>query len=57
MSTRTLAELARELGAELVGDGSVRIEGVAGIKEAANAALTEEAGGALHPPPGRGGRK
>jgi len=34
MSTRTLAELARELGAELVGDGSVRIEGVAGIKEA-----------------------
>ena len=34
MSTRTLAELARELGAELVGDGSVQIEGVAGIKEA-----------------------
>ena len=34
MSTRTLAELAGELGAELVGDGSVRIEGVAGIKEA-----------------------
>src|SRR5262245_21740923 len=34
MSTRTLAELASELGGELVGDGSIRIEGVAGIKEA-----------------------
>jgi UDP-3-O-[3-hydroxymyristoyl] glucosamine N-acyltransferase len=34
MTTRTLAELAGELGGELVGDGSIRIEGVAGIKEA-----------------------
>jgi UDP-3-O-[3-hydroxymyristoyl] glucosamine N-acyltransferase len=34
MKARTLAELAGELGAELLGDGAVRIEGVAGIREA-----------------------
>jgi UDP-3-O-[3-hydroxymyristoyl] glucosamine N-acyltransferase len=34
MSTRTLAELAVELGGQVVGDGSVVIRGVAGIREA-----------------------
>ena len=34
MSTRTLAELADELGGMVVGDGSVVIRGVAGIREA-----------------------
>jgi UDP-3-O-[3-hydroxymyristoyl] glucosamine N-acyltransferase len=34
MNTRTLAELARELGAELDGDGTIEIQGVAGIREA-----------------------
>jgi len=34
MVTRTLAELAAELGGEVVGDGSIRIRGVAGIREA-----------------------
>jgi UDP-3-O-[3-hydroxymyristoyl] glucosamine N-acyltransferase len=34
MTTRTLRELAAELGGELVGDGSVTISGVAGIREA-----------------------
>ncbi len=34
MPTRTLAELAAELGADLVGDGSIVIRGVAGIREA-----------------------
>ena len=34
MITRTLAELAAELGGEVVGDGSIEIRGVAGIREA-----------------------
>ncbi len=34
MSTRTLAELAAELGGTVVGDGSTQIRGVAGIREA-----------------------
>lgn len=34
MSTRTLVELAAELGGTVVGDGSVVIRGVAGIREA-----------------------
>jgi UDP-3-O-[3-hydroxymyristoyl] glucosamine N-acyltransferase len=34
MSTRTLAELATELGGHVIGDGSVEIRGVAGIREA-----------------------
>jgi UDP-3-O-[3-hydroxymyristoyl] glucosamine N-acyltransferase len=34
MTTRTLQELAEELGGDLVGDGSVTIRGVAGIREA-----------------------
>jgi len=34
MSSRTLAELAHELGGEIVGDGSTAIRGVAGIREA-----------------------
>src|SRR5512143_3209874 len=34
MSTRTLAELAVELGGTVVGDDSVMIRGVAGIREA-----------------------
>lgn len=34
MSTRTLAELAAELGGTVVGDGAVTIRGVAGIREA-----------------------
>jgi len=34
MSTRTLAELAAELGGHVVGDDSVEIRGVAGIREA-----------------------
>jgi UDP-3-O-[3-hydroxymyristoyl] glucosamine N-acyltransferase len=34
MVTRTLAELAAELQGEVVGDGSIRIRGVAGIREA-----------------------
>jgi len=40
MTTRTLAELARELGAELDGDGSIEIRGVAGIREAQSGDLT-----------------
>lgn len=40
MSTRTLAELAAELGGTVVGDGSVRIQGVAGIREAQPGDLT-----------------
>ncbi len=34
MLTRTLRELADELGGELVGDGAIAIHGVAGIREA-----------------------
>src|SRR5262245_46157403 len=34
MVTRTLAELAAELGGEVIGDGSIVIRGVAGIREA-----------------------
>jgi UDP-3-O-[3-hydroxymyristoyl] glucosamine N-acyltransferase len=34
MSTRTLAELAQELGGTVVGDGALLIRGVAGIREA-----------------------
>jgi len=34
MVTRTLSELAAELGGEVVGDGSVVLRGVAGIREA-----------------------
>src|SRR2546428_11011971 len=34
MSTRTLAELALELGGTVIGDASVMIRGVAGIREA-----------------------
>ncbi len=34
MITRTLSELAAELGGEVVGDGSVILQGVAGIREA-----------------------
>jgi UDP-3-O-[3-hydroxymyristoyl] glucosamine N-acyltransferase len=34
MSTRTLAELAAELGGHVIGDDSVEIRGVAGIREA-----------------------
>jgi len=34
MTTRTLQEIAEALGGELVGDGSVTIRGVAGIREA-----------------------
>ena len=34
MSTRTLAELAAELGGHVIGDESVQIRGVAGIREA-----------------------
>jgi len=40
MVTRTLAELAAELNAEIVGDGSVVIRGVAGIREALPGDLT-----------------
>ena len=34
MSTRTLAELAAELGGHVIGDDSLEIRGVAGIREA-----------------------
>ena len=34
MATRTLAELATELGGEVIGDGRTEIRGVAGIREA-----------------------
>ena len=34
MSTRTLAELALELGGTVLGDNSLTIRGVAGIREA-----------------------
>ena len=34
MTAQTLAELAAELGGAVVGDGSVEIRGVAGIREA-----------------------
>jgi len=40
MTTRTLAELARELGAELDGDGSIEIRGGAGIREARSGDVT-----------------
>jgi len=40
MSTRTLAELAAELGGTVVGDGSTLIRGVAGIREAQPGDLT-----------------
>jgi UDP-3-O-[3-hydroxymyristoyl] glucosamine N-acyltransferase len=40
MVTRTLAELAAILGGEVVGDGSVEIRGVAGIREAMPGDLT-----------------
>ncbi len=40
MVTRTLAELAAILGGEVVGDGSVVIRGVAGIREATPGDLT-----------------
>lgn len=40
MSTRTLAELAAELGGTVVGDGSTVIRGVAGIREAQPGDLT-----------------
>ena len=40
MSTRTLAELAVELGGNVVGDGSIEIRGVAGIREAQPGDLT-----------------
>ena len=40
MATRTLAELAAVLGGEVVGDGSVEIRGVAGIREATPGDLT-----------------
>ena len=40
MVTRTLAELAAELGGEVIGDGSTVIRGVAGIREAMPGDLT-----------------
>lgn len=40
MSVRTLAELAAELGGTVVGDGSVAIRGVAGIREASPGDVT-----------------
>ena len=40
MITRTLAELAAELGGALVGDGSTVIRGVAGIREAQPGEIT-----------------
>jgi UDP-3-O-[3-hydroxymyristoyl] glucosamine N-acyltransferase len=40
MSVRTLAELAAELRGEVIGDGSVEITGVAGIKEAGAGDIT-----------------
>jgi UDP-3-O-[3-hydroxymyristoyl] glucosamine N-acyltransferase len=40
MQTRTLAELAQELGGNVVGDGSIVIRGVAGIREAQPGDLT-----------------
>ncbi len=40
MNTRTLAELAIELGGTIVGDGSIVIRGVAGIREAQAGDLT-----------------
>jgi UDP-3-O-[3-hydroxymyristoyl] glucosamine N-acyltransferase len=40
MVTRTLSELARELGGEVVGDGTTVIRGVAGIREAMPGDLT-----------------
>jgi UDP-3-O-[3-hydroxymyristoyl] glucosamine N-acyltransferase len=40
MVTRTLSELAAELGGEVVGDGSIVIRGVAGIREAMPGDLT-----------------
>jgi UDP-3-O-[3-hydroxymyristoyl] glucosamine N-acyltransferase len=40
MATRTLAELAAELGGEVIGDGSTVIRGVAGIREAMPGDLT-----------------
>ena len=40
MQTRTLAELAQELGGVVVGDGSIVIRGVAGIREAQPGDLT-----------------
>jgi UDP-3-O-[3-hydroxymyristoyl] glucosamine N-acyltransferase len=40
MTTRTLGDLARELGGEVVGDESLTIHGVAGIREARPGDLT-----------------
>jgi UDP-3-O-[3-hydroxymyristoyl] glucosamine N-acyltransferase len=40
MSTRTLAELAHELGGTVLGDDSVTIRGVAGIREAQSGDVT-----------------
>ena len=40
MGVRTLAELAAELGGSVVGDGSVPIRGVAGIREASPGDIT-----------------
>jgi UDP-3-O-[3-hydroxymyristoyl] glucosamine N-acyltransferase len=40
MVTRTLSELAAELGGEVIGDGSIVIRGVAGIREAMPGDLT-----------------
>jgi UDP-3-O-[3-hydroxymyristoyl] glucosamine N-acyltransferase len=40
MSVKTLAELAAELGGTVVGDGSVVIRGVAGIREASSGDVT-----------------
>src|SRR5512137_2808715 len=40
MSVRTLAELAAELGGTVVGDGSMAIRGVAGIREASPGDIT-----------------
>ncbi len=40
MAVRTLAELAAELQGEVIGDGSVEIRGVAGIKEAGPGDIT-----------------
>ena len=40
MVTRTLAQLAAELGGEVVGDASTVIRGVAGIREAQGGDIT-----------------
>lgn len=46
--TRTLLELAREVGGEVVGDGDILIRGVAGIEEAGSGEITFLANARYH---------